>query len=126
MSNGFRFTGQQKVSAKLKSVAKTMPDRIKAALYQEAQIDMTEVKKRTPVDTGNLRASEHVTKPSEEGSLIFVEMVAGGVAAPYAITVHENLDAFHPVGQAKYMESVIMESAPYIAERVRRRLELKD
>ena len=38
------------------------------------------------------------------------------------VTVHENLDAFHRVGQAKFLESVLVESRPYLAARVARRM----
>jgi hypothetical protein len=40
--------------------------------------------------------------------------------------VHEDLDAFHKVGQAKYLESVIMESRGFIGARVARRLNIAE
>lgn len=92
------------------------------ALRQEAEIEMTEAKRRTPVDTGNLRGSEHVEGPTMSGRVLRAALVAGGPAAPYAVYVHENLDALHPVGQAKYIESVLLESMPYMADRIARRV----
>jgi hypothetical protein len=53
-----------------------------------------------------------------------VRMAFGGPAAPYAIKVHEDLEAFHRVGQAKFLESVLLESAPHLAQRVSRRIRL--
>jgi hypothetical protein len=38
--------------------------------------------------------------------------------------VHEDLTALHKIGQAKYLESVIMESRPFMAARVARRMDL--
>jgi len=78
---------------------------------------MTEAKKRTPVDTGALRASGHVQGPEEIGDTMIVKLVFGGPSADYAMDVHENLDAYHRVGQAKYLESVILErKGTYVAE----------
>jgi hypothetical protein len=48
--------------------------------------------------------------------------IATGRQAPYAIYVHENPDAIHPVGQWKFMESVIDESRPHMAERLAARI----
>jgi hypothetical protein len=116
--------------AKLKKFADQYPDTVAKALYQEAQIEATEMKKRTPVDTtpnaphpGNLRNSIHVEEPVRKGRMISVT-IATGAQAPYAIFVHENPDAFHPVGEWKFMESVINESAPHMAGRIANRVHL--
>jgi hypothetical protein len=114
----------------LKKFAEKYPDRVATALYQEAQIEATEMKKRTPVDTrdnaphpGNLRNSIHVLDPERRGRTISVE-IATGTQAPYAVYVHENPDAFHPVGEWKFMESVLNESRPHMADRIARRIHL--
>jgi hypothetical protein len=112
------------VSMNLRRLADRSPDAAGAALYVEAEIEMTEAKQRTPVDTGALRGSGYVNPPQYRGREITVEMGFGGPAAPYAVHVHEDLDAFHPVGQARFLASVIDESAPYLLERVGRRLNL--
>lgn len=95
-----------------------------AALREEAEIEMTEAKERTPVRYGVLKASGTVTGP--EGPEQAVRMSFGGDAREYAIFVHENLEMFHRVGQAKFLESVLLESIPYLTQRVaanmRRRL----
>ena len=118
------LTGKDKMRAKLARLQKKFPDEVERAIYQETQVELTEVKRRTPVDTGELRASEFVSGPYRQGKRIYAMIVAGGPAAPYAIYVHENLDAFHKVGQAKYIESVILESRPYMAARVAKRIDL--
>lgn len=89
------------------------------ALREEAEIEMTEAKRRTPVDLGPLRASGHVVY-GHAG--LTARLDFGGPSAPYAVYVHEDLEAFHRVGQAKFLESVLLESAPYFAERVARRM----
>jgi hypothetical protein len=41
-----------------------------------------------------------------------------------AIVQHERIDFFHKVGQAKYLESVLNESRPYMGARIARRVDL--
>jgi hypothetical protein len=93
------------------------------ALQAEAEIEKTESMRRTPVDTGNLRATHTVHRADLTGSVISVTISVGGPAAPYALRVHEDLAMFHPVGQAKFLESTLKESAPFMAQRIARRLQ---
>jgi hypothetical protein len=109
---------------KLAAVKRNLPVQVAKALYIEANIEATESKKRTPVMTGNLRASTIVTEPKIDGDAISVSIVVGGVAAPYAVLVHENLEAFHRTGQAKFLESTLLESRPFIGPRVAARVKL--
>lgn len=120
-----RVTGVDQMRRRLQTLARRMPDVVGRALYQEAEIEATEAKRRTPVDTGALRGTIHVTPPTHSRSGISVTIAAGGPAAPYAAAVHEDLEAFHKVGQAKYIESVLNESGPYMASRIARRIDLK-
>jgi hypothetical protein len=46
-----------------------------------------------------------------------------GYSAPYAVYVHENLQAYHPVGQAKYLERPAREYAGEIARITREALQ---
>lgn len=123
--------GAAAMVAKLKKIAAKFPDRVAAAIYQEAQVEMTESKRRCPVDItedaphpGQLRASGRVAEPERVGRRISVTMSYGGPAIDYAIHVHENPDAFHPVGQWKYLESVLNESQPHMNARIARRVDL--
>jgi hypothetical protein len=109
------------VRDRLRLVAQQFPDRVGRALKIEAEIEMTESKRRCPVDTGRLRASGHVADPERHGRNISVELSYG---TDYAVYVHENLEAHHPVGQAKFLESVLNESAPHMLERVAHRVRL--
>jgi hypothetical protein len=119
-------TGADKVLANLTALASKLPTQVGRAMFEEAEIEMAEAKRRTPVDTGALRASGHVELPKIAGQNVTVAMGFGGAAAPYAIEVHENLEAFHPVGEAKFLESTLNESKPYLAKRIADRVKLKE
>ncbi len=127
--------GVKEMQAKIAGVAKEMPTRVKSALFLEANIEMTEAKRRTPVDVnyaggrkpphpGQLRGSGTVHPPEQSGRTLFVILSFGGGSIDYAVWVHEILDNFHPIGQAKYLESTLNESRPHMAERLGRRLQL--
>lgn len=88
---------------------------LKTEMYQEASGILAASMPLVPVDTGALRASGYVSEPLREGNRITVTVGYGGVAskinpktgestAGYALYVHENLEAFHKVGTAKYLE----------------------
>ena len=115
--------GARELQAKLERLASETPNEVLRALFEEASIEMKESMRRTPVDTGALRAS-HELKKAQSGRDVAVTITVGGPAAPYAIPVHENLEAHHEVGQAKFLESTILESAPFMAERIGKRIDL--
>ena len=123
MAVRFALLDTDGIRRKIASLQRDLPDEIGRAIRAEAEIEATESKRRTPVDTGNLRASIHVEGPTTEpGGSISAAVVAGGPAAPYAVFVHEDLDAYHKVGQAKFIESTLRESAPFLPARIASRL----
>lgn len=127
MASGARFDAD-KVRKKLQRAKVAIPNEVARALYMEVEIDAKEVKRRTPVDDGPLRASVHAKGPwvvyLKGRRVIYARISAGGPSALYAIYVHEDLDAEHEVGQAKFLESVILESRPYMTQRIARRMSL--
>lgn len=71
------------------------------ALCKDASAEAAEAlaeaaRERTPVDTGALRESCHVTQEGDEAAVSY--------DAPYALYVHEHTWVSHPVGQAKFLE----------------------
>lgn len=129
----FRFRGVREAEAFFRRVVREVPDDAAASLYQEGQVEMTEAKRRTPVwnparkvpaghAPGSLRASGQVHPPEREGRTITVLLSYGNELVDYALYVHEDLEAFHATGQAKFLESTLSESAPHMGERVARRM----
>jgi len=99
-------------AAKLNADARrAMLNAVKKFQHQEG----VESDKRVPVLTGELKESKFEVEPYFQGN----QVVGGlGYGADHALVVHEDLEAFHPHGQAKYLESVINESAPHFPDRV--------
>lgn len=60
-----------------------------------------------PVDEGDLIGSAYIEK-TDDG-------VAFGYSEDYALEVHEDLDAYHDDGQAKFLEQPYNEMKPSIA-----------
>lgn len=128
--------------AKLRKIAERYPQRIAAAVYKEAQIEMTESKRRCPVSPtkaqfkamgrtmpkgivpGTLRASGTVHEPEIVRGRVSVTLSYGGAANDYAIVQHERLDFHHTSGQAKFLESVLNESRGWMAARIATRIQL--
>ncbi|CAB4190564.1 hypothetical protein UFOVP1196_71 [uncultured Caudovirales phage] len=119
-----KFTGVEQLKQKLARLAKKIPLETASALYMEAQVEMTEAKRRTPREFGPLRASGFVTLPTISGRNISVTLAFGGVAAGYAVYVHEIVGLNHPIGQDHFLSSTLNESVPYMAKRIARRIEL--
>tara|TARA_R110000824_G_scaffold185016_8_gene365941 strand:+ start:449 stop:829 length:381 start_codon:yes stop_codon:yes gene_type:complete len=119
-----KLLGAENMRRKIAKLAAAVPNKVGIALYSEALIEQAESMVRTPVDTGALRASHITTQPerSAGGGTISVTIQVGGPAADYALQVHEDMEALHKTGQAKFLESTINESAPHLAARIGARL----
>lgn len=118
------MSGAVQMNGRVLRVAKNLPPACGAALYVEFEIEMTEAKEITPVRDGHLKRSGKVLPPRREGNSIIVEGTFGDETIDYAIYVHEDLDAFHTTGEAKFFESTLRASAPFIGARVARRMDL--
>jgi hypothetical protein len=118
-----RIKGLNRVKANLKKKPDAVKSALAAALNIEAEIIMSMAKALTPVDLGALRSSGHVKAPVFKRNKISVEIGFGGPAAPYAIFVHEDLTAAHPVGQAKFLEVPFKQQMSGLSNRIAKRLE---
>jgi len=75
------------------------------AIFGEAALALLESKELVPVDTSALKQSGNLKPMRVEGNAVEVVIGYGGVAAPYAVEVHENLEARHKPGKsAKFLE----------------------
>lgn len=122
-----RVSGVPDVKATLRRLGDRADDEFGNAMWRRGVKLMTKIKagQYVPVDLGMLRKSGHVTKPEKRRGVIVVEVGFGGPAGSgnhggdtneetvgYAVYVHEDLQAHHEVGQAKYLTEPAMEAMP--------------
>lgn len=112
------------MQARIRKAGLSLRNQLARAIYEEASVELKEVILRTPLLHGPLRASERLEGPLWEGDVAYVMIVAGGPAAPYAVYVHENDEAVHPIGQSHFISSVLEESAAYMGQRILKRMRL--
>jgi hypothetical protein len=117
-----QIKGLRDLTRNLQRVGRDLVASAGPALYEEAQVEKLESMRRTPVDTGALRASHDVSQPQTQGRDVSVTISVGGPSAPYAEVVHENMEALHATGQAKFLESTVREAVPHLAARIARRM----
>ena len=125
------ISGTKEIAKVLRRLGLEAPKAVAAGLYQEAEATMTDAKVLTPVDTGNLRASGHVALPVIDGPVVSIVMGFGGPAGSgnhagqtnpedvgYAVWVHENVKAHHPVGQHHFLQTAIQQRSGGVAGRL--------
>lgn len=117
--------GLAEFNARLLNFIRALPDEIDRAHKEEAQEILTVAKSRTPVKTGALRASGTVGEPDKDGFLHSIPITFGDPTPYYAIYVHENLEAKHAVGQAKFLESAVLEATPGMSSRIGQRINIE-
>ena len=113
------LTGSVNFAANLTAAHGTVLRAVAGSATDEAERIMA-VSKETycPVDTGVLRTSGIVLPPVYTAEGVDVLLGYGGDAKDYAYTVHEDLDAHHTVGQAKYLEVPFILASPGAAMRI--------
>lgn len=88
------------------------------ALYLEAELIMTDSKTNyVPVVSGDLRGSGTVKAPQISGNSIEVVLGYGGVAAPYAVKVHEA-PRHHGQHKNKYLSKPLKAAERGMVERL--------
>ena len=119
------FEGAEEMQRTLRRIADSVPDQAEDALKQEAEVLAAQARDRAPVLTGALKDSIRVGKTTRSGGDISVPIIAGGPSAPHAAAVHEDLDAQHSNGQAKFLEQPVMEAAGSLVRKLGNRIKLK-
>lgn len=110
-----------------KRIQKGAPDEFGGALLEELKIEAKECQAICPVDEGTLRDSIHAVGYEREGRMIRAAIVCGedgSGAEEYAVQQHEDLDLHHEHGEAKFIEKPLMASAPSLASRAGKRVDI--
>jgi len=119
---GFEMQGLQGMEANLRRILRYAMELTGPALEEEAIRIMLKSFDEVPVDTGALQESGYVESPKqddEEAKVTFgyggehsvINPKTGQHAREYAVTVHEDLAAFHAIGKARYLSDPIWYAA---------------
>lgn len=111
--------GLEQVLANLDDAIEGIEGRTQAGMNDAGFMIQREAQKLTPVDTGNLKNSAY-TNPVVSGP----PAVSVGFTAAYALAVHEDLQATHEVGEAKFLEKAIQRNHYEIIKAVADRAEV--
>lgn len=76
-------------------------------LRREGRSILAEVKSEIPEETGALRASARLRVSARKRGGVSVTISVGGQDAPYAVIVHEDTQARHGKGKAKFVEDPV-------------------
>lgn len=96
------------------------------ALRWEAQEAFANSQDEVPVDTSALKKSARIVPElgvATNGNEVFVTLTYGSTAEDYAVIVHEDLQANHPHGKAKYLEDPLNRQSHGIAGRIADKVE---
>ncbi len=120
----------------LDEISELLPRAAGRGLYGWSEQVMTRAKELCPVDTGTLRSSGHVSDPAINNGVMEVTLGFGGPAGSgnhagesngddfvYAEYVHENLAAHHTNGQAKFLETPLMEATDQLADQIQQEVD---
>lgn len=124
--------GLVEMKGRLLKFAQQYPQVMAEALYDELnEVELPESNRRIPKDTHAAEESGTVLGPEVRRGMIRATIAyatrgetnpkTGQEVADYIIPLHENLDAFHPNGEAKFLESTLNESERYLGARLARR-----
>jgi len=112
-------SGEKEVQVNISRLIRENWKDAKKALLQEGNIILNDSIKQTPVEFGDLRRSgtvEEVKDTKKEYE------IAIGFNTTYAAAVHEDLNAHHPVGKAKYLEDPLMARVDDIPKNIAKRV----
>jgi hypothetical protein len=94
---------------------------LRQSLYREGALAFADSQAEVPVDTSMLRSSGQAygIKVTESPNEIVITLGYGGVAAPYALIVHEDLNARHnSPTKAKYLEDPVKRRVNGMSSRI--------
>ena len=106
--------GAEEVIARLNREIRDMKNRTELGMLKGAQVARGEAMRLTPVDTGNLKGSYEVSSDQNLSG----PRAAVANHADYAPYVHENLEAMHKNGTAKFLEKAILNNTDEILKAI--------
>lgn len=129
MAAGGSVKGIEQVVTRLNAKVREIENKSMAGLYKAGLLVQRTSQKRTPIDSGNLRASAYTRKDALGRRLVEV-----GYTAVYAAAVHENLEQklkgqsrrsgtgkgrYWEAGRPKFLESALHDEEASIQQILR-------
>jgi hypothetical protein len=127
---GMMLIGDEKLAARLQVLDKEMTQKTAEALRKAGGEIIRVAIPKTPIATGELRARSFNEGPLQEGDkhmqVVGFEKHAGNWDKDnaYAVPVHENLEANHEVGEAKFLEHAVQETESYLLKYLAKEMKL--
>lgn len=94
------------------------PQEALAELHDSGEAIIADAQVHCPVEWGTLQGSGTV-----DDSRLDQGEVTMGFNTNYAAAVHENMDAHHSQGEAKFLENAVKRGVPKVGQRVAGRLQ---
>lgn len=85
-------------------------DELLGAVWSTAEYVKTDAVKLAPIDTGKLRQSANVQRDKDDTYIFFT--------MDYSIPVHERMESYHKVGQAKFLEHAFNKWKPKVGKTI--------
>lgn len=105
-----RIRGIKEIKKAMQEHREQTAESIRRGLMKVGLFVQRESQLRTPVDTSNLRnGADTRFKKTTKGASVRVVYVAA-----YAVFVHENMHARHPIGRAKFLATAVTDNLPRI------------
>lgn len=96
------------------------------ALASEAKPIEKVSRSRTPVESGDLRDTHRISEPKISAGVASVAIGVGDASTtPYALVVHENMEATHATGQAKFLQSATFDAKPSLLSKLAKQFSLR-
>ena len=128
--SGTMLIGQEKLAARLSVLDKEMTQKTAEALRKAGGEIIRVTIPKTPIATGELRARSFNEGPLQDDDkhvqVVGFEKHAGNWDKDnaYAVPVHENLEAHHDVGEAKFLEHGVQETESYLLKYLAKEMKL--
>jgi hypothetical protein len=118
--------GEKELLAHLQIEAKKITEKSAAALAKAGGEIIRVTTPKVPIDTSELRSRSFNEGPLLGGETYFqivgYEKHDRQFLDQYAVKVHEDLTARHKVGQAKYLEAGLQETAGYLGKYIQKEM----
>lgn len=119
---GIRITGIPGTVRAIKRVPKEHRKKLKKGMHEAGQFLKDRSRELVPVDTGNLYRSAYFRVRERTHDVRLEVGYSKNGQAPYAIYVHEDPDAFHPIGEYKFLEKPARQYAVHLRWLIFKRL----